>query len=192
MRISILILTSSLLFLACKSEPKTDNSDSNREVEIDKGKKNRTNLIIKDSVVERFFPLTKEVIISDTLIQNQGIRISISQKPLDSYVINEFDSDGIKNIHKYRDFENHLIIEKDSKILTDTIFRKNDFLENTGQDFQKISIFHGYWFREIKENQIELFGVLSKPETDYSFGFQHFFDLNSSKFEIKESIEEDY
>ncbi|SHJ28434.1 DUF4738 domain-containing protein [Aquimarina spongiae] len=192
MRISLLILVSFLFVLSCKSESKTDLSNSSKDT-IEEGKlKNQVNPKIKDSIIEKFFPDTKDPIKNDTLIQNRGIRISIVQTPLDSYVVNEFNSDGIKNIHKYRDFENHLIIETDSKILTDTVFRKVNFLENTGQEFQEISVFHGYWFSEIKDNQIELFGILSKPETDYSFGFQHFFDITSGEFKIQPSIEEDY
>ena len=192
MRISLLILISFLFVLSCKSESKTDLSNSSKDT-IEEGKlKSPVNPKIKDSIIEKFFPDTKDPIKNDTLIQNRGIQISIVQIPLDSYVVNEFNSDGIKNIHKYRDFENHLIIEKNSVTLIDTIFRKENFLENTGQEFQEISVFHGYWFREIKDNQIELFGMLSKPETDYSFGFQHFFDMTSGEFKIKPSIEEDY
>ncbi len=185
MKISIFTLTLSLFLLSCKPELNTKESNSNKGVEIDQGKKNQYNLKVKDSLVEKFFPSTRETTKNDTLIQNLGIRISIVQKPLESYIINEFISDGVKNIHKYRDFENHLVIEKGSKKIIDTIFRKENFLENTGHEFQEISIFHGYWFREAKDNQVEIFGMLSKPETDYSFAFQHFFNLKSGIFEIK-------
>ncbi len=34
--------------------------------------------------------------------------------------------------------------------------------------------------------------MLSQPETDAVFAFQHFFDIKSGEFEIKESIEEEY
>jgi len=187
MKYKLLILI--LGMLSCKSEQKPE---VNNEIQ----KPQNVDVIIKKEIIndtiERFFPLEKETIKNDTLIENQNIQISIIRKALDSYVVNEFDSDGVKNIHKYRDFENHLKIKKDAEILIDTIFRKRNFIENTGKEFQEISIFHGYWFREIKDNRIELFGVISKPETDYTYAFQHFFDIKSGKFEIKNSIDEEY
>ncbi len=190
MRVQILILIPLLSLLSCKSEQKSNTITSDSKV-VDEKKVNIKEQT-KNDTLERFFPSEKEIIKNDTLIQMRNIEIEITRNSLDSYIVNEFDSDGIKNIQKYRDFENHLLIKKDSKVLIDTILKKENFIENTGKEFQYISIFHGYWFNEIKDNRIELFGMISKPETDYSFAFQHFFDINTGEFEIKKSIDEEY
>ena len=71
------------------------------------------------------------------------------------------------------------------------VFKKSDFTELTGEDFLKIADFHGYWFNKIENDTIELFGVISKPETDWSVAFYHFLDLKSMTFELQEHIDEE-
>ena len=63
---------------------------------------------------------------------------------------------------------------------------KNNFEKLAGKDFLKIAQFHNYSFNEIKNDTIELFGIISKPETDWSFVFNHYFDLNTKEFRIEE------
>ncbi|MGY3793752.1 DUF4738 domain-containing protein [uncultured Aquimarina sp.] len=198
MKVKIIILVLTLGFISCKSERKPENINSNSkkelntEIEVVQNEKSVEKKQKINDTIERFFPLEKETVKKDTLIDNLDMRISITQNSLDSYVVDEFDSDGVKNIHKYRDFEHHLTIKKGTKVLIDTVFQKEKFVENAGQQLIDISRFHGYWFNKIKDQQIELFGVISKPEgDDWTFAFQHFFDINTGEFEIKESVDEE-
>lgn len=141
-------------------------------------------------VVERYFPKEKEIAEFDTTIAQKDLRISIESRFLDSFVVDEFDSDGVNYIDKYRDSENHLVIKNSNEILIDTVLRKKDFIELAGQEFLEIAIFHRYWFNNIESDTIELFGVISKPETDWSFAFYHYFDLRTKTFKIKQHLEE--
>ena len=74
--------------------------------------------------------------------------------------------------------------------MVDTVFKKSNFTELTEEDFLKVSTFHRYWFNKIENDTIELFGVINKPETDWSVAFYHFLDLKSGTFETKEHIDE--
>lgn len=142
------------------------------------------------TVVERYFPKEKEIAEFDTTIAQKDLRISIENRFLDSSVVVEFENDGINYIDKYRDIENHLVIKNSNEILIDTVLRKNDFIELAGQEFLEIANFHRYWFNNIESDTIELFGVISKPETDWSFAFYHYFDLRTKTFKIKQHLEE--
>ena len=121
----------------------------------------------------------------------KNLRISIQSRTLDSYVTNEFESDGKKYIDKYRDSEKHLRILKGKQVVVDTIFIKETFVDYAGQEFLDIANLRGYWFNEIEDNEIEFFGVINKPETDWSYAFYHFFDLSTQEFRIKEHIDEE-
>ena len=141
-------------------------------------------------VVERYFPKEKEIAEFDTTIAKKDLRISIESRFLDSFVADEFESGGIKYVHKYRDSEKHFVIKNSNDILIDTILRKNDFVALAGQEFLEIANFHRYWFNNIESDTIALFGVISKPETDWSFTFYHYFDLTTKTFKVKQHIEE--
>ncbi|GAA4280002.1 hypothetical protein GCM10022260_04230 [Gaetbulibacter aestuarii] len=168
--------------------------------EIEKAKKTdgKTDSIINlhkekfadKNVVERYFPKENEITEFDTIIAAKNLKISIENKTLDTYVTNEFESQGTKYIDKYRDYEKHLIINLANQRILDTVFNKKDFDSLAGQDFLKIANFHAYWFNKMENDTLEFFGVISKPETDISFAFYHFFDLKSRTFEIKEFVDE--
>lgn len=143
-----------------------------------------------ENIIERFLPEENETVKFDTIISALNLKISIQNTTLDSFVTNEFEIEGVKHIDKYRDHEKHLIIEKFNKVIIDTVFKKSDFTKLTGKDFLKIADFHGYWFNKIENDTIEFFGVISKPETDWSAAFYHFFDLKSMTFELHELIDE--
>ncbi len=174
----ILILLTTILFLSCNQQKK-------EEILV------RNETEINQKVVERYFPEEKDIVVFDTIISERNLKISIQNRFLDSYVTNECDSENIKYIDKYRDSEKHLVIELANEILIDSVFKKNDFEELVGQDFLQIADFHGYWFNGIKNETIELFGVIGKPETDWTFAFYHYFDLKTKKFKIIEHIDEE-
>lgn len=198
MRNQFLILISTLLLLTC-GEQKNDEITADQKTEkiesineqIDTFT-NSENLRSNDvNVIERYFPEEIVTVEFDTIISSQDMQISIKSKSLDSYVTNEFEIEGKRYIDKYRDSEKHLLVRKSNEILLDTVLRKNDFSELTGDGFLKIADFHGYWFYKIENDTIEFFGTINKPETDWSVAFYHYFDLKTRTFKIKEHIDEE-
>ena len=192
-----LIMTVSLLLISCskqteentKVQRETKHVESATEV-IDSQTFLTEETVKEKSVVERFFPTRKETVEFDTTISEINLSISIKSTFLDSYVINEFETEDTKHIDKYRDSEKHLIIKNSSQTLVDTVFKKSDFSNLTGPEFLEIADFHSYWFRELKNDTIEFFGVISKPETDWSTPFYHFFDIKTQTFKVERYIEE--
>lgn len=149
-------------------------------------------IISNENSTDRFFPKEKTVEKFDTLIINKNLEISITKSYLDSFVTNEFENEGKKQVDKYRDAEISLKIKQDNKILLDTIFRKENFNNYINKNFQKTSVFHGYWLDGIDNEKIQFFGTISKPETDWAFDFHHnfYFKDKSLKTEIIEETEE--
>ncbi|WP_367113566.1 hypothetical protein [Sporocytophaga sp.] len=54
-----------------------------------------------------------------------------------------------------------------------------------------IAIFHNYWFNKIDKDKIELFGVISKPETDYTLAFYNYFDFTNRKLKFVEYVDDE-
>lgn len=158
-----------------------------------------TNVLNQDSslnttsstISESFFPENKETIKFDTLIASEHLHVTIIKTNLDSYVTCEYDDNGKKQIDKYRDAEIILTIKQNSQILLDTVFKKEQFSKYCDKGFMDIANFHNYWFNKIDNNRIELFGVISKPETDYTLDFYHYFDLTTKKLNFVEYAEDE-
>ena len=70
----------------------------------------------------------------------------------------------------------------------DTVFRKEQFSKYGDIGFMDKAIFHNYWFNKLDNDKIELFGVISKPETDWTIDFYHYFDLANRKLTFKQEI----
>ena len=149
-------------------------------------------IITSENPTDRFFPKAKTVEKFDTLIVDKNLEISITKSYLDSFVTNEFENEGKKQVEKYRDAEISLKIKQDNKILLDTLFRKENFNNYIDKNFQKIAVFHGYWLDGIDNEKIQFFGTISKPETDWAFDFQHnfYFKDKTLKTEMLEETEE--
>jgi len=169
--------------IACTSQE--DNKSTSVET-LDSLAKTLTN-----TKSERFFPEIKSTEKFDTLIADRQLHISIRKTYLDSYVSLEYNEDGNKQIDKYRDAEISLTIKQNSQIILDTVLIKGQFSNYADQEFMDIAIFHNYWFNKLDKDKIELFGVISKPETDYILAFYHYFDLTKRKLEFVEYIEEE-
>lgn len=133
-----------------------------------------------------FYPSEKTTEKFDTIIQNEQIQVTIIKKDLDSFVVNEYENDGVKQIDKYRDAEITLRIKQKSQILLDTVFRKNQFLKYADKDFLDIAIFHSYWFEVLDKGNLKFMGVISKPETDWTFAFDHIFSFNGKTMKLVE------
>lgn len=172
-----------LLLFACNSS--TDKKS--KEVETT----DSSTAALTNSKSERFFPETKAIEKFDTLIADKQLQVTIIRKDLDSYVANEYENNGKKQIDKYRDAEIALIIKQNSQTLLDTVFRKEQFLNYADKSFMDIAIFHNYWFNKLDKDKIELFGVISKPETDFTLDFHHYFDFTSKTLTFKQEINED-
>ena len=149
-------------------------------------------IITSENSTDRFFPKEKTVEKFDTLIVDKNIKISITKSYLDSFVTNEFENEGKKQVDKYRDAGISLKIKQDNKILLDTLFRKENFNNYINKNFQNIAVFHGYWLDGIDYEKIQFFGTISKPETDWAFDFHHnfYFKNKTLKTEIIEETEE--
>lgn len=183
MRNYILLLALTFLLFAC-------NSQTEKKATIIESVDSST-VTLTNAKSERFFPATKGSEKFDTLIANRQLEISITKTDLDSYVTNEYDNEGKKQIDKYRDAEISLTIKQKSQTLLDTVFRKEQFSKYGDKGFMDIAIFHNYWFNKLDKDKIELFGVISKPETDWTIDFHHYFDLTTKKLTFKQEISDD-
>ena len=128
---------------------------------------------------------------TDTTDETSGIKITITEKTLDTYVTNEHGNDSVKYVDKYRDTEWLLNVSKLGEVVVDTVLHKEDFTDHLANDFLGIANFHGYWISKIEPDRIEFFGVIAKPETDWSFAFYHNLDLRTGKFSVTEHVDED-
>ncbi|PIV50213.1 MAG: hypothetical protein COS19_04720 [Flavobacteriaceae bacterium CG02_land_8_20_14_3_00_34_13] len=198
MKNQFLILITTLLLFGCgeqKKERVTVDKETetveNTSEQIDSLQLSIDKNVNDYNIIERYFPEEIVTVEFDTIISSHNLQISIKSKSLDSYVTNEFEIEGKKYIDKYRDSEKHLLIRRSNEILLDTVLRKSDFSELTGDDFLKIADFHGYWFNRIENDTIEFFGAINKPETDWSIAFYHYFDLKTKSFKIEEHIDEE-
>jgi uncharacterized protein YcfL len=183
MRKNTFILILAFLLFAC-------NSQTEKKTTIIKTvDSSALNLVNKKS--EKFIPETKGMEKFDTIIVDRKIQITIKKTDLDSYVIHEYEENGNKQIEKYRDAEISLTIKQNSQILLDTVFSKKQFSKYADKGFMEIAIFHNYWFNKLDKDKIELFGVITEPETDYVMDFYHYFDLTNRKLTFIQKPEED-
>lgn len=180
MKILSLVLILFLFILSCSKKQEQKIEVFNKPI------------ISNENSTDRFFPKEKTVEKFDTLIIDKNLEINITKSYLDSFVTNELDIEGKKQVDKYRDAEISLKIKKDNKILLDTLFRKENFNNYIDNNFQNIAVFHGYWLDGIDNEKIQFSGTISKPETDWAFDFHHNFNFKdkSLKTEILEETEE--
>ncbi len=180
MKNCILISILTLLHFSCNS--RTDK----KTIEVDRVDSSTVSLAHIKS--ERLFPETKTTEKFDTLIADKQLQITIIRTDLDNYVLHEYEENGKKQIDKYRDAKILLTIKQNSKTLLDTVFRKEHFSKYGDKGFMGIAVFHNYWFKKTGKDKIEFFGVISEPETDWTFDFHHYFDLKTRKFLLKKEI----
>jgi len=168
---------------ASENQETTTNEHSYEVIDSSKAFENGE---IVENIIERYFP--NEILIEtfDTIIQTENIKISIQSKTMESFVTNTFNSDGKTFVDKYRDTKQHLTIVRNNQILLDTLLIKECFISNVDQAFLNVSTLQGYWFNRFSKNEIEFFGGINKPETDWSFMFYHKLDLNSLEFTVVE------
>jgi len=178
----ISISTIIFIFFSCNS--------TNEKKSIDVGTKDTSKNYLNNINTERFFPEKKETKTFDTFIANKQLHISIIRKNLESYVVNEYNNNGKRQLDKYRDAEIKLIIKQNSKTILDTILKKEQFSKFEEKSYMNIAIFHNYWFENIEKDTIKLFGVICKPETDWCIDFHHYFNLKTKKLIFKQEISE--
>lgn len=170
--ISIFIL---IVIFSCKEKSKSD-LDKNKVISI----------IEMDSIQERFFPEKKIYYQKDTLIKKYNIEISIIEKSLNSNVTDTFVSRGIKYIDHYRDTQFSISVKKGELTVLDTLFQKENFENLAGEELIEQGNFISYQLNKITDSEVEFFGMINKPETDWSFPFYHQFNFKNDKLEIVE------
>lgn len=183
MRNYLLIWALPLLLFACNS--RTDKKST--EVKT----ADSSTVALTTTKSERLFPEIKATEKFDTLISEKQLQVTIIRKDLDSYVVHEYEDNGKKHFEKYRDAEITLTIKQKSQTLLDTVFKKEPFSKYGDKGFTDIAIFDNYWFNKLDKNQLEFSGVISKPETDWTIDFHHYFDLRTKKLTFKQEISDD-
>ena len=128
----------------------------------------------------------------DTLLSNQQLHISIKKSKSNTHVISEyFDENNAKAFLKYDNNEISVIIKHKSKVVLDTIFKKENFLEILDQDFFNVAVLYEYQFSKIANDRIVFYGSIQKPDTDWIVQFNHHYDLKTNTFSIEELVEEE-
>lgn len=141
--------------------------------------------------IETFIPASILSEVVDTLITDRQLQITITKTDLESYIVRSYYEDSNAIIDKYRDAEVSIVIKLKAEIILDTVLRKEQFAQYADEDFLDIAILHNYWFNQLNNNIIELFGVINEPETDYALAFYHYFDLTNRKLTFVEAIDDE-
>lgn len=135
-------------------------------------------------IVVRFFPESKLSELQDTILNDPPITITIMKAYLDSFVVNEFDSEGRLYRDQYRDAAVRLTIRKQQQTISDTLFSKNSFRQLTSVDFLKSAVLQQYSFEKMSGDSLVFFGTINRPETDIAVDFYHYFDLKTCSYRL--------
>jgi len=180
-----------IVFVSCQSKQAHENRQTSK-TESSKVATSETKNLEDDSaskkqshVLQRLIPEYISSAKYDTLIKEQNIQIRITKTYLESYVLDEYEIKDTIYQDKYRDSKIQLDIRKGDTILIDSTFTKTAFSKFVDKEFLSIARFHRYWFRNLKDGRLEFFGVIAKPETDWSFAFSQYFDLASKDLTIE-------
>ena len=142
-------------------------------------------------IIERFIPEKVSIVEFDTLIDKLDIQILLKKTYLQSFVLEEYEINDTIYKDMYRDSEVLLKVIQGEEILFDSTFSKATFSKFMDKEFLEIARLHNYWFRNLKDGRLEFFGVISKPETDWSFAFSHYFDLKTKTIQVEPYEEEE-
>ena len=184
-RLTLILIATGLASCAKTTKQSEISSSTDAAETVD------TKVRIDTVVIEKYVPADNTVNIKDTVFQTSGIRITLTEKTLDTYVTSEHSDNHLKYVGKYRDIERNLTIVKDDEVLVDTLLTKESFAGILNKEFIDIANFYRYSTGKVDTDKIEFFGLIGKPETDWSFAFYHYFDLTTRKFEIKELVDEE-
>lgn len=128
----------------------------------------------------------------DTLLSNQQLHISIKKSKSNTHVISEyFDENIAKAFLKYDNNEISVVIKHKSKVVLDTIFKKENFLEILDQNFFNVAVLYEYQFSKIANDSIVFYGSIQKPDPDWIVRFNHHYDLKTNTFSIEELDEDE-
>lgn len=186
-----------LAFARCESKSENEKKDTSTfqtsQIETKNTEEVKRDSVFKEAsfIVERLIPENTAPTDFDTLLSEQKIQILLKKTYLESYVVDEYEINDTIYQDKYLDSKIHLNIRKDKIILIDTAFTKSTFSKFMDREFIEIARFHNYWFRNLTDSRLEFFGVISKPETDWSFAFSHYYDLKNTTFVIEPYEEEE-
>ncbi|WP_375579379.1 DUF4738 domain-containing protein [Marivirga tractuosa] len=180
-----------IAFVSCQSRQGHENGQTSKtessKVVTSETKNSEIDSAFKkhSHVLQRLIPEYISTAKFDTLINEQNIQIRITKTYLDSYVLDEYEINDTIYQDKYRDSKIQLDIREGESILIDSTFTKTAFSKFADKEFLDIARFHRYWFKNLKDGRLEFFGVISKPETDWSFAFSQYFDLASKELTVE-------
>lgn len=154
----------------------------------------------KIKVVEYVYPESFDTEVEDTLIKDGNFEVSVAKIPLKTSIIEErmgkdikknekkIEIINIKYIDKYRDFEIHLKVSQNSKIVLDTVFHKELFVEYLTKSEMKKSVLDFYSFHRLVDGKLIFGGVLSKPfslRLHEDIFFYHYYDIKNKTLKTK-------
>ena len=186
----LIVIIAALAFAKCQSKSENEKKDTSTfqtsEIETKSNEDVKRDLDFKEPsfIVERLIPENTTTADFDTLLSEQKIQILLKKTYLESYVADEYEINDTIYHDKYLDAKIHLNIRKGETIFIDTAFTKSTFSKFMDREFMEIARFHNYWFRKLTDSRLEFFGVISKPETDWTFAFSHYFDLKSKTLAV--------
>ena len=171
-------LITSVLFISCSKDAKTEAKNISKD----------DSLIVEKSV----HPMDSVNSKFDTLLIG-NLRVKIYELTLDSFVKQtELQKEKVR-AYDYRDFSRRIEIIKDGKVLVDTLFVKESFAPLlVDENFLKVAVFKSYSFEnyDVQKGEITFFGLLTKPETDWTIAYYHKLNLSNLSFEVERLIDE--
>lgn len=162
---------------------------------------NSVNKQLEDTLKEEVEKVQGDTIISlvpnygsffntDTILKHH--RIKISTIDTKDYVTIQYSSEDKYFVDRYFDKQFKLSISNRGENIVDTIIKKSSFEILLNEDFYQQANFHGYWFREFRKDTLTFFGVIGKPETDWSYAFYHHYIIPIDTLIIEEYEEESF
>lgn len=183
-RLSILLLPVIVMFFSCDGRERKHKTN----VEVFNASNH------KDSILEniKYFPESYFETITDTILSN-GFEVKIkTYADMNSSVLNEFKVDTIVHKHYYRDAISEITVLKNKVEIVSEKINKSYFLnrdKELKQYFETANL-SGVWVNQndsISENEISIYIMFCKPETDNYF-LNEMIVSNNGTFSIKEII----
>ena len=138
-------------------------------------------------IVRSYHPKEKIEQTKDTLIHESWV-LSVRSKALGTYVTQEFEDEEEIRAYHYRNFSYKVTLKRENEAMLDTVLYKEAFKSLLDPAFLDSAIFRNYSFEryDLKARQLYFFGIITKPDTDWTWAFYHIYSLESNDFVIEE------
>ncbi len=157
------------------------------------------NSIYKVNYIESFEPENIESETEDTIIKKGNFQVSITHTYLKTFEVVKFqyrDFVDVKKLKyqtinrtiKIRDQEIQLKIRQNSKLILDTIFRKEQFKDYLAKSDMKKAIRINYYFDELSDGKLVFSTRLDNGSLKLHEDvlLRHFYDIKTKTFTIKQ------